>query len=198
MDLFWIVALLAIIVVMLVGLAIFASYFRLWIQSVLTKAGITIWDLLGMTFRKVNASVIVRSKIMAITAGLILWIFGRLVLGFFTDEAEVIRVGLAYLRVESVILWAYMMLFAITSFLQALKRPVWTIWISLYRQGFGIAFFIWLFVAVLEFSEIGVWFGVASAVLSGLVIALCIATYVARGKIGGLWQAPVPGPSAAG
>jgi uncharacterized protein YqfA (UPF0365 family) len=42
----------------------------LWIQSVTTGAGITIFDLLGMTFRKVNPAVIVRSKIMAVQAGL--------------------------------------------------------------------------------------------------------------------------------
>ena len=34
--------------------AVFARYFRLWIQSVTTGARITIFDLLGMTFRKVN------------------------------------------------------------------------------------------------------------------------------------------------
>ena len=33
-------------------------------------AGITIWDLIGMTFRKVNKDVIVKSKIMAVQAGL--------------------------------------------------------------------------------------------------------------------------------
>ncbi|MFV1967234.1 MAG: flotillin-like protein FloA [Pirellulaceae bacterium] len=60
---------LAVLVLLLIIFAIFASYFRLWIQSVLTNAGITIWDLLGMTFRKVNASQITRSKIMAVTAG---------------------------------------------------------------------------------------------------------------------------------
>jgi uncharacterized protein YqfA (UPF0365 family) len=69
-NLVWIIALLVIVVAMLVAFAIFASYFRLWIQSVLTGAEITIWDLLGMTFRKVNASVITRSKIMAVTAGI--------------------------------------------------------------------------------------------------------------------------------
>lgn len=58
------------LVFLLIVFAIFASYFRWWIQSFLTGAGITIWDLLGMTFRKVNASVIVKSKIMAITAGI--------------------------------------------------------------------------------------------------------------------------------
>lgn len=54
----------------LVIFGIFAYYFRLWIQSVLTGAGITIFDLLGMTFRKVPPAVIVQSKIMAVQAGL--------------------------------------------------------------------------------------------------------------------------------
>lgn len=54
----------------LIFMAVFANYFRLWIQSALTSAGISIWDLLGMTFRKVDAKIIVRSKIMAVQAGL--------------------------------------------------------------------------------------------------------------------------------
>jgi uncharacterized protein YqfA (UPF0365 family) len=53
-----------------IAMAVFARYFRLWIQSKTTGAGITIFDLLGMTFRKVNPAVIVRSKIMAVQAGL--------------------------------------------------------------------------------------------------------------------------------
>ena len=59
-----------ILLVVLVVLVVFARYFRLWIQSVTTGAGISIFDLLGMTFRKVNPAVIVRSKIMAVQAGL--------------------------------------------------------------------------------------------------------------------------------
>src|SRR3954452_8281559 len=56
--------------ILLIVVAVFANYFRLWIQSFLTDAGITIWDLIGMTFRKVNKDVIVKSKIMAVQAGL--------------------------------------------------------------------------------------------------------------------------------
>ncbi len=58
------------LVFFLVVFGIFAYYFRLWIQSVLTGAGITIFDLLGMTFRKVPPAVIVQTKIMAVQAGL--------------------------------------------------------------------------------------------------------------------------------
>jgi uncharacterized protein YqfA (UPF0365 family) len=49
---------------------IFARYFRLWIQSVTTGAGIGIIDLVRMTLRKVNPTVITRTKIMAVQAGL--------------------------------------------------------------------------------------------------------------------------------
>jgi uncharacterized protein YqfA (UPF0365 family) len=58
------------VVVLLIFFAVFARYFRLWIQSFMTGARIGIFDLLGMTFRKVNPTVIVRSKIMAVQAGL--------------------------------------------------------------------------------------------------------------------------------
>ena len=50
--------------------AIFARYFSLWIQCKLTRADISLFSLIMMTFRKVNASEIVRCKIMAVQAQL--------------------------------------------------------------------------------------------------------------------------------
>jgi len=58
------------LIIFLIIAAIMANYFRLWIQSFLTGAGITIFDLIGMTFRKVNKDVIVKTKIMSVQAGL--------------------------------------------------------------------------------------------------------------------------------
>ncbi len=54
----------------IIALTVFARYFRLWIQSYMTGAGIGLWDLIRMSFRRVNPNVIVRSKIMAVQAGL--------------------------------------------------------------------------------------------------------------------------------
>jgi uncharacterized protein YqfA (UPF0365 family) len=50
---------------------VFAKYFNLWIQSVLTGAGVTFLDLIGMTFRRVDPRLIVRTMIMAVQAGVI-------------------------------------------------------------------------------------------------------------------------------
>ncbi|MBX6311425.1 MAG: flotillin-like protein FloA [Isosphaeraceae bacterium] len=49
---------------------LFAKYFNLWIQAKTTHANVGLPELIGMTFRKVNPNIIVRSKIMAIQAGL--------------------------------------------------------------------------------------------------------------------------------
>jgi uncharacterized protein YqfA (UPF0365 family) len=46
------------------------KFFKLWIQAYFSKADISLFSLVGMWLRKVNASVIVNSKIMAVQAGL--------------------------------------------------------------------------------------------------------------------------------
>ncbi len=127
--------------------------------------------------------------LMSLVAIPILWIGGPLLLRLFTDDPEVLRVGVSYLRIDSLILPFYMMLFSINSLLQAFKKPIWTVWISLYRQGFGVAFFVWIFIGLLGFNEIGVWLGTAAAVLTGWVIALTLTARIARTQIGGLWVA---------
>ena len=55
---------------LLVAFAVLARYLRLWVQSVASGAGIGLFDLVAMSFKKVNPTVIDRSKIMAVQAGL--------------------------------------------------------------------------------------------------------------------------------
>ena len=57
-------------VAVMVFLLVFARYFGLWIQCKMTRAGITFPNLVLMSMRKVNPTIIVRSKIMAVQAGL--------------------------------------------------------------------------------------------------------------------------------
>ena len=54
----------------LVFLVVFGRFFGLWIQSLLTGAGISIGNLVGMYLRKVSATSITRTKIMGVQAGL--------------------------------------------------------------------------------------------------------------------------------
>lgn len=65
-----IVIIIVVLIFALILFAIFANYFRLWVQSLTTGANIGLFEIVGMTFKKVNPNVIVRSKIMAVQAGL--------------------------------------------------------------------------------------------------------------------------------
>ncbi|QDT30146.1 flotillin-like protein FloA [Gimesia panareensis] len=68
-TLIWIAGIVVFLVVLFVG-ALFARFAGLWIQCKLTNAKIGFFNLLMMTLRKVNPTIIVRSKIMAIQAGI--------------------------------------------------------------------------------------------------------------------------------
>lgn len=59
-----------VILVFIFFLAIFTKYCGLWIQCKMTRAGISLSNLLMMSLRKVSPTIIVRSKIMAVQAGL--------------------------------------------------------------------------------------------------------------------------------
>lgn len=54
----------------LIIFAVFARFFSLWIQCKMTRAGISMLNLIMMSIRRVNPTIIVRSKIMAVQAGL--------------------------------------------------------------------------------------------------------------------------------
>jgi len=69
-QVFLLIGLAFLLLVALAALVVITRYFRFWIQSYMTHAGIGILDLLGMTFRKVDPKVIVRARIMAVQAGL--------------------------------------------------------------------------------------------------------------------------------
>jgi len=61
---------IAVIIAFLLIMSVVSRFFWLWIQSVLTGAQVGIWDLIGMWFRRVDPNMIVRSKIMAVQAGI--------------------------------------------------------------------------------------------------------------------------------
>ena len=65
-----IIIVVAIIVAALIALFIIGSFFSLWLQAFMSKADVTIVQLIGMKLRKVPAKVIVEAKIMGIKAGL--------------------------------------------------------------------------------------------------------------------------------
>src|SRR5947207_884820 len=68
-QIIWIAVILIAVLVFLVFLFIFFSFIRLWIQALLTRADISIFNLVGMKLRNVDYPMIVRQKIALVQAG---------------------------------------------------------------------------------------------------------------------------------
>ena len=47
-----------------------AGFFSLWLQALFSKANVSIFQLLGMQFRKVNSRMIVEARILSVKAGI--------------------------------------------------------------------------------------------------------------------------------
>ena len=116
----------------------------------------------------------------------ILWLGAPYALAFFTNDPAVREVGTGYLRFDTFLLPVYSVLFLVNSLLQALKRPIFVLWISIYRQGFGVAIFVWLFLTLRGWDIWSVWFGIGTSVLTGLILSLIIVQRVSATEIGGL------------
>jgi len=85
---------------------------------------------------------------------LLMVIWPEYAMAFFTRDLDVIRIGAEYLRVAGFLIYAYVMLFTLTAVLQAIKQPMYAIWMGLYRQLFAPLVIIFL---LSRYTELGVW-----------------------------------------
>lgn len=129
---------------------------------------------------------------LMLCGSVLLWFAAGPMVALFSADPEVIRLGTDYLHVDGFILPVYLVLFAVNAVLQALKRPIVTVWIGLWRQGVAVGLFCWLYVTVFDWGTWGVWLGIATAVITGLALSLWVVERVASKAVGGLLLSPKP------
>jgi Na+-driven multidrug efflux pump len=120
--------------------------------------------------------------------GLILFVAGApLVAAFapfwisrFSDSAAVIESGTTILRISVLTFYAYVLIFVITSMLQGLQRPMFAIWIGLYRQVLAPLILIPLLMQRLDPPEYGIWWGAFFCVWSGAILTVAYGAWVWR------------------
>jgi len=117
--------------------------------------------------------------------GLIYLVGGPLVAGFapkwmslFSDDPDVIRIGTTCLRISMLSFYAYVILFTFTAVFQGVQRPMFAIWIGIYRQMLAPLLIIPVLMQRLNPPEIGIWWGAWACVWSGALVTLLYARWV--------------------
>lgn len=86
----------------------------------------------------------------------------------FNQSPQVVSIGSEYLKIAAFISWAYAILFLNVSALQAMKKPVFALYIGVFRQVVAQVGLIWLLTRFIGIH--GIWYGVLlSTWLSALI-----------------------------
>jgi len=100
------------------------------------------------------------------------FIFARLLMGLFTDDGCVIQFGAQYLRIAAFVLNAYVILYINVAALQGLKKPMFAVWIGLYRQIAAPIVLFYLLVNILSFGLVSIYWGIFSITWSAALITI--------------------------
>lgn len=99
-------------------------------------------------------------------------IFGKQLIGLFTETEAVIRMGYDYLLLQGITFYSYIILFQSNALLQGLKKPALIMWMGLYRQIAAPALIFYLLCFTFGMAERGVWVGLIFINWSAAVITL--------------------------
>lgn len=123
--------------------------------------------------------------ILMTTGSILVIIFARHLMGLFSDDEAVIRIGTTYLRIDALVLYAYVMLFIYVAALQGIKKPMFAVYIGIYRQIVAPIAVFWLFTQVFDFGLLGIWWGIFLVTWSAAVITF----FYSRRILGKEWEA---------
>jgi putative MATE family efflux protein len=100
---------------------------------------------------------------MMVVGGIILFTFAEPLVALFTSNESVIAIGVSYLRVEAIILPAYVLSFVAGAALQGMKRPLIPMYFNVMRQIILPIAFLAIALYLVEPKLIGVWLSIAVA-----------------------------------
>ncbi len=107
---------------------------------------------------------------MMLLGGAILFGFCEPLMKIFTADPTVVDIGTDYLKIAAATLCSYVILFQTIFMLQGLKRPMYAIWIGLYRQLIAPCCVFYLLAFVLNWQLFGIWWGIFLVTWSAAIV----------------------------
>jgi len=92
--------------------------------------------------------------------------------GLFTQNQDVVAMGATYLRIEALALYGYVVLSVSVSMMQGLKRPMFGVWIGLFRQIVAPVAVFHLLARVFDVGLVGIWWGIFAIVWGSALFAV--------------------------
>lgn len=101
--------------------------------------------------------------LLMVGGGIFLFIFAESLIALFTNNPTVISIGVNYLRIEAIILPAYVLSFVAGAALQGMKKPLVPMYFNILRQIVLPFSFIAIALYYLNTGILGIWISIALA-----------------------------------
>jgi len=98
--------------------------------------------------------------LMMLIGTILVLVFSRQLIVLFTADDMVIGPAIQYLRISALIFFAYVILFTTVALLQGLKKPMYAIWVGVFRQIAAPIPVFWLLSVLLQWELLGIWWGI--------------------------------------
>lgn len=121
-------------------------------------------------------------NLIMVPGALLMFFFGRALLGFFTDNPEVISIGAFYLKIMAFATWAYVTMFICVSALQGLKKPMFALYIGIVRQLILPSMLFPLFAYYFGLGISGIWWAIITIIWGSTLIAVAYTIFIIKKK----------------
>jgi Na+-driven multidrug efflux pump len=101
--------------------------------------------------------------LLMLIGSIMIFVFAHPLISLFSENSVVIAVGVSYLRVEALILPAYVLVFVSAATLQGLKTPLVPVYFNIVRTLVLPALFIFMALTLFETGLTGIWWSIAIA-----------------------------------
>ena len=117
-------------------------------------------------------------SILAVSGSVLALAFTGELMRFFSSDPAVIAAGVGFLRIEALVFPAYVLLYVCMSAMQGVKRPLFAIWIGLYRQIVAPLLAFHLLTTVLAWGIMGIWWGIFGVTWSAAIMVVIYVTWL--------------------
>lgn len=121
--------------------------------------------------------------LVAVFATILLLLFWSYFISLFSDDINVINIWTKYLFIAAFITWTYVIMFLLVSILQWLKKPLFVVFIWIYRQIFAPILIFWLLVNIFKLQIYWIWYGILIINWTWAIITIIYFIYATKNII---------------
>lgn len=108
---------------------------------------------------------------MALVSVPVMYFLSPLMMGFFTDAEAIQRTGITYLRIDALAFYAYVVLFQSVALLQAMRKPMFPMYLGIARQLLIPAMINYVLIVLWDYPMVYMFYTIVTVVMVSAVIA---------------------------